>query len=127
MVPVPVPVLVPELLPSVVAVLESLPSGPELSLGPPLLLVEPGSVVDGGGPLVSVGSGLLVVLVAGGVPVSPVVFAGTSVSVDGTSHSPMHTGSGSPHAEPEDQRSSPRAATALRFMCTNRGLGLRAG
>jgi hypothetical protein len=90
----------PELLPVAV---ESLP-GPDDSL--PV------------GPLDSMGSGLpSVVPGLGPVLVSLAVPLAGSVSVAGTSHSPMHTSS-SPHADP-NERDSPMAANVLRFMCTN--------
>jgi hypothetical protein len=113
---------------------------PELELEPSLLLSsapvlevllldpsEPVSVAGGGGSLVSIG-GSPVVPMTGGVPVLPVVLAATSVSVDGVAHSPMHTGSGPPHAGARDERSkAPKAATLLRFMCTKTSRRSRAG
>jgi hypothetical protein len=130
LVPLPVPVseleleplLEPEPLSSVAAELELLPSE-LLSLAVPSGLTESLSVADAVGPLVSVGSGIgLVVPVVGGMLVSPpVVPEVVSVSCFGTAHSPMHTGSGSPHAGTEDERRSrgPRTAIELRFICTN--------
>jgi hypothetical protein len=115
------PLLEPEPLSSVVAVLELLPSE-LLSLAVPSGLTESLSVADAVGPLVSVGSGVgLVVPVVGGMLVSPPVVPEV-VSFFGTSHSPMHTGSGSPHAGSEDERRrkrGPRPAIELRFICTN--------
>jgi len=99
--------------------LESVPSG----TGPLLSVVMSGpEVLSVAGGLVSVGSGLgPVVSGVGGMLVSlPVVVE--VVLFLGTSHSPMHTGSaGTPQAGTEDERrrSGPRAAIALRFICTN--------
>lgn len=112
--PVPLLLSVP-LLPSVLLPLLS-PSGP-LPLPVESLPGLVVSVADAVGPLVSVGSGLLPVVPGPGPgPVSLDVPRAGSVSVDGTAHSPMHTSS-SPHADP-NERTSPMAANALRFMCT---------
>jgi hypothetical protein len=101
-----------ELLPSE---LELLPSELELLLVPSTSGPELLSVEGGGGSLVSTGGSPVVS--GGGVPVLSLVPVVGSVSV-ATGHSPMHTGSGSPHAKADDERRrSPRAATLLRFMC----------
>ena len=99
--------------------LDSVPSGPEVlsvvEAGPEVLSVTEvvGSLVGSGpGPVVPVAGSMLVA--------PPVELEEGSVSVDGASHSPMHTFSGSPHARPRSERRStgPTAATALRFICT---------
>jgi hypothetical protein len=89
-----------------------LSSTPVLEL--PVLEPTPVSVAGGGGSLVSAGGSPVVP--GGGVPVLSLVPVVGSVSVAGTAHSPMHTGSGSPHAKADERRTSPRAATLLRFM-----------